>query len=37
MLEQTNPYIEESGTTDSSRQGKPAKVYRLKNWAEPGR
>ena len=37
MLEQTNPYIEESGTTDSSRQGKPAKVYRLKSWAEPGR
>jgi hypothetical protein len=36
-LEQTNPYIEESGTTDSSRQGKPAKVYRLKSWAEPGR
>jgi hypothetical protein len=37
MLEQTNPYIEESGTTDSSRQGKPAKVYRLKSWAEPRR
>lgn len=35
MLEQTNPYIEESGTTDSSRQGKPAKVYRLKSWARP--
>jgi hypothetical protein len=37
MLEQENPFIEESGETDSSRQGKPAKVYRLKDWAEPGR
>ena len=37
MLEHTNPYIEESGETDSSRQGKPAKVYRLKSWAEPRR
>ena len=37
MLEQKNPYIEESGETDSSRQGKPAKVYRLKDWAEPRR
>ena len=35
MLEQTSPFIEESGETDSSRQGKPAKVYRLKNWARP--
>jgi hypothetical protein len=37
MLEQSTPFIEESGETDSSRQGKPAKVYRLKSWAEPGR
>ena len=37
MLEQRNPFIEESGETDSSRQGKPAKVYRLKDWAEPER
>jgi ADP-ribose pyrophosphatase YjhB (NUDIX family) len=35
MLEQASPFIEESGETDSSRQGKPAKVYRLKNWARP--
>jgi hypothetical protein len=37
MLEQKRPFIEESGETDSSRQGKPAKVYRLKSWAEPKR
>ena len=37
MLEQSEPFIEESGETDSSRQGKPAKVYRLKSWAEPRR
>ena len=35
MLDQRRPFIEESGETDSSRQGKPAKVYRLKDWAEP--
>jgi len=35
MLENKRPFIEESGETDSSRQGKPAKVYRLKAWAEP--
>ena len=37
MLEQKRPFIEESGQTDSTRQGKPAKVYRLMSWAEPGR
>jgi ADP-ribose pyrophosphatase YjhB (NUDIX family) len=37
MLDQKRPFIEESGETDSSRQGKPAKVYRLKSWAEPRR
>jgi ADP-ribose pyrophosphatase YjhB (NUDIX family) len=37
MLDQKRPFIEESGETDSSRQGKPAKVYRLKDWAEPRR
>jgi ADP-ribose pyrophosphatase YjhB (NUDIX family) len=37
MLDQKRPFIEESGETDSSRQGKPAKVYRLKSWAEPKR
>jgi ADP-ribose pyrophosphatase YjhB (NUDIX family) len=37
MLENKRPFIEESGETDSSRQGKPAKVYRLMSWAEPGR
>jgi hypothetical protein len=35
MLENKRPFIEESGETDSSRQGKPAKVYRLKSWARP--
>lgn len=37
MLDQKRPFIEESGETDSSRQGKPAKVYRLKSWAVPRR
>lgn len=34
MLDQRRPFIEEIGT-DSSRQGKPAKVFRLHSWAEP--
>jgi hypothetical protein len=37
MLDQKRPFIEESGETDSSRQGKPAKVYHLKSWAVPKR
>ena len=37
MLDQKRPFIEESGETDSSRQGKPAKVYRLMSWADPER